>query len=549
MNRNEAYFDILWRQFKKSREAYWSLWAMVPLYLVAIFAPAIASNQPWIFHDAFGAELDGGNYTAQLTFGKAGLKYDAERDLWIDEKKKRQYGRQQARLKIIVLSRLGPMSAENVVLDVAGGGMSASCRFDPIGQTPTEASEQLSFAVLVDETLAGAVRTDESVGAVLRIDIDGAPHAAPLGMTIFPWFRAIFNPEEEVDVVFNVVMLVFFPWVVVALLANRRWVRRGVPGRRRAGRAALLCLCLGVALYLFFLLPGWGTENRWAFRPKNKYAQRTFAAESFESGGKSHGWYPPVPLGPTELDESVGFEPPLFRKPPEQWTETNDGFLHVLGTDDSGRDVLVRMLYGTRIALTVGFVAVGIYVTIGVVIGALAGYFGGKTDMLISRIIEIVLLFPSFFLILTLVGLIGPSIYIIMIVIGVTGWPTIARLIRGEVLKQREIDYTTAARALGASHLRIVFRHILPNAVSPALVAIPFGIAGAIITEAGLSLLGFGVRPPTPTWGTLLEQGRQNYEYWWLIVVPSLAIFLVVTMFNLVGSGLRDAMDPKLRRQ
>jgi len=145
------------------------------------------------------------------------------------------------------------------------------------------------------------------------------------------------------------------------------------------------------------------------------------------------------------------------------------------------------------------------------------------------------------------VALIGPSIYIIMLVIGITGWPTTARLIRGEVLKQRGNDYVAAARSLGASHLRVIFRHVLPNALSPAMVAAPFGVAGAIITEAGLSLLGFGVQPPAPSWGTLLKQGSENYTYWWLVVVPALAMFFTVTIFNLVGSGLRDAMDPRLR--
>ena len=203
------------------------------------------------------------------------------------------------------------------------------------------------------------------------------------------------------------------------------------------------------------------------------------------------------------------------------------------------------MLYGTRIALTVGIVAVSIYMSIGIVVGALAGYFGGLTDILISRIIEIVLLFPAFFLILTIVGLLGRSIYLIMMVIGLTGWPTMARLIRGEVLRQRQIDYVAAARALGASHVRIIFRQVLPNSLTPALVAAPFGVAGAIITEAGLSLLGFGVSPPTPSWGSLLQLGKDNYSYWWLIVIPSLAIFFTVTIFNLIGSGLRDAMDPR----
>ena len=177
-------------------------------------------------------------------------------------------------------------------------------------------------------------------------------------------------------------------------------------------------------------------------------------------------------------------------------------------------------------------------ITIGVVVGAIAGYFGGIVDLLISRIIEIVQLFPSFFLILTLVGLIGPSIYIIMLVIGITSWTGIARLTRGEVLKQRSLDYTAAAQALGASHWRIIFRHIMPNSLSPVLVSIPFGITGAIVTEAELSLLGFGVPAPAASWGNLLNLGSKDYHYWWLVLFPSLAIFFTVTTFNLFGNGL-----------
>ena len=220
----------------------------------------------------------------------------------------------------------------------------------------------------------------------------------------------------------------------------------------------------------------------------------------------------------------------------------------LLGTDHLGRDMLSRIIHGARISLIIASITLGVGGLIGTTLGLAAGYFGGWTDMFISRIIEIMLLFPSFFLILTLIGMIGPSIYIIMVVIGITGWPTIARLIRGEVLKQRAIDYTAAAQALGASHTRVIFRHILPNSLAPALVAAPFGIASAIITEAGLSLLGFGVQPPAPTWGVLLRLAYSNYSYWWLIVVPSVAIFCVVTVFNLIGGGLRDAMDPKLRQ-
>jgi peptide/nickel transport system permease protein len=336
-------------------------------------------------------------------------------------------------------------------------------------------------------------------------------------------------------------LLGFFPWVVLALLTNSIWKRRGVPGRSR-----VLYVCVEFLVILAALIAVFAPL---AMRPLNKYAARTFNEEEFHSPETKHGLYTPIPYGPTEQDLNVIYREPLFRKEASQWNRVNDHFPHLLGTDNTGRDVLVQMIYGTRISMTVGFVAVGLYITIGVIVGAIAGYFGGIIDMLISRTIEIVLLFPSFFLILTLVAMpsIGPSIYTIMVVIGITSWPTIARLTRGEVLKQRAIDYTAAARALGSSHFRIIFRHILPNALSPALVAAPFGVAGAIITEAGLSLLGFGVRPPTPSWGTLLRLGNANYNYWWLIVVPSVAIFFTVTVFNLVGSGLRDAMDPKLR--
>ena len=357
---------------------------------------------------------------------------------------------------------------------------------------------------------------------------------------LYPWFRALFNQSQPVDFLFNMALVSFPFWLLPAMVQNVRWRRRGISAGRRLSRVLFEQLALTVLLCAIFSIP--------AVQPKNTYATRTFTAEEFASQGTKHGVYVLVPFGPTEQD-LVGstYKKPLFVKPLPERNRSNDGFPHLLGTDNTGRDVFTRMVYGTRISITVGLVAVGIYLTIGCIVGALAGYFGGTLDMLISRIIEIVLLFPSFFLILTLVALIGPSIYIIMVVIGITGWPTIARLIRGEILKQRASDYVSAAQALGFTHARVIFRHILPNSLSPALVAAPFGVAGAIITEAGLSLLGFGVRPPTPSWGTVLKLGSENYAYWWLVVVPSLAIFFTVTVFNLIGSGLRDAMDPRLR--
>ena len=255
-----------------------------------------------------------------------------------------------------------------------------------------------------------------------------------------------------------------------------------------------------------------------------------------QSGTSDRGWtlYPPVRYGPTEIDLTANLDPP--------------GGGHLLGTDDRGRDVLARMIFGSRVSLSVGVVAVSIATFIGIVLGALAGFYGGRVDVAISRAIEVMICFPTFFLILTVMAFLKPSIYNIMIVIGVTGWPGIARLVRGEFLKQRKLDYVSAARAVGASDLRIIFSHILPNSLAPVLVSATFGIAGAILTESALSYLGFGVPPPTPSWGEILSQSKHYIDFaWWLTIFPGAAIFLTVTAYNLVGEGLRDAVDPRLK--
>jgi len=244
--------------------------------------------------------------------------------------------------------------------------------------------------------------------------------------------------------------------------------------------------------------------------------------------------FPPIRYTPTQYALTDRLEPPSRQ--------------HLLGTDDRGRDVLARMVYGTRVSLSVGFVAVSIYVTIGTILGAVAGYFGGKVDMVISRFIEIMICFPVFFLIIAVIAFLPPSIYNIMVVIGVTGWTRVARLVRGEFLRLKGQDFITAARALGVGHFRIIFRHALRNAMGPVFVTATFGIAGAILTESALSFLGFGVPPPTPSWGDILSQSRQYINFaWWLTIFPGAAIFITITAYNLVGEGLRDATDPRLR--
>jgi peptide/nickel transport system permease protein len=240
-----------------------------------------------------------------------------------------------------------------------------------------------------------------------------------------------------------------------------------------------------------------------------------------------------APYEPTAIDMDELLSPPSVN--------------HLFGTDELGRDVLSRMIYGSRVSLKVGFVAVGIAILIGTIIGSLAGFYGGMVDEVLMRFVDVMLTFPTFFLILAVIAILEPNIYTIMAVIGVTSWMGVARLVRAEFLTLRERDFVLAAKSSGANSERIIFRHILPNALSPVFVAATLGVAGAILAESALSFLGLGVQPPTPSWGNILTAGKDNIEVaWWLSLYPGLAILITVLSYNLVGEGLRDALDPRL---
>lgn len=241
-----------------------------------------------------------------------------------------------------------------------------------------------------------------------------------------------------------------------------------------------------------------------------------------------------APCDPTAIDLKNILQPPSAK--------------HWFGTDQLGRDVLSRMIWGAQISLKVGFVSTGIAILIGTILGAVAGYYGRWVDAVIMRFVDIMLCFPTFFLILAVIAFLEPSIWNIMIIIGATGWMGITRLVRADFISLKERDFVQAARVIGASDARIIFIHVLPNCMASVLVAATLGVAGAILTESALSFLGIGVQPPTPSWGNILTAGKDNIDIaWWLSLYPGLAILVTVLGYNMLGEGIRDSLDPRLR--
>jgi len=355
--------------------------------------------------------------------------------------------------------------------------------------------------------------------------LEGAPAS--------PWLRSLFDPR-----VFPLDVDVFFNWLMATLpllWALARFAR----GRLRS--RLLLCWLLlqfGGFLVLSEVRADWRQEYRdW---PTAVHEAKATAA------------WPPIVHHPSSGLSQFSLSRPLSdgtllqggeAPPRELWP------YYLLGADHLGNDVFTRLLYGTRISLTIGILAVAIYVTIGIILGALAGYFGGWWDDFLMFVTQVVMTIPALFLILFILAVVDkPTIYHIMLVIGGLGWPGVMRLVRGEFLRQREIDYVNAARALGLGNRRIMFRHIVPNTMAPVLVAATFGVAGAILLESTLSFIGLG-DPAAPSWGRVLQGGFESGKLGRHLVWSSgTAIFLTVLILNMIGEGLRDALDPKLRR-
>jgi peptide/nickel transport system permease protein len=347
----------------------------------------------------------------------------------------------------------------------------------------------------------------------------------------FPLLRGLFNRllfENAVDLLFNLTLVASPLLLAVWLVPKARLSQRGRAWRGRA----LTLLAAGVLLLFVAATPrSFGSVKNPLYFTEPLRDYTTEVSLLAAQGQRVVALFPVRPFAYQNTDATHSLLPP-------------DGN-HWLGTDTEGRDVFARLIYGTRISLTIGIVGVAIYAFIGVVLGALAGYWGGTIDLLISRLIEIMICIPTFFLILAMAALIQErSIFHVMFIIGITSWTGVARLVRAEFLKNKNLEYVQAAIALGIPWRRIVFGHILPNAISPVLVSATFGIASAILIESSLAFLGVGDMT-VASWGETLNAGRTQGKLW-LVLAPGLAIFLVVCVFNLVGEGLRDALDPKI---
>ena len=357
------------------------------------------------------------------------------------------------------------------------------------------------------------------------------------GETTYPWFSSLFDRnyfENSIDIFFNLLLACSLPFfglwkVFTSWLSSKDLKKR--PRRRIMSQGIFGMVGLFFLVYAGIL-----------FAPhKEEYKQyyEIYEQAQQEKNDTISATFTPIPFG----YRKTGFK---ALKGVLSQSESHSA-THLLGTDQSTRDVAVRMLYGTRIALSIGIIAVSIYVSIGIFIGSIAGFFGGIVDLAVVRFIEIFMSIPSLFVILTLLAFVEkPSIFHIMAVIGCLRWTGVARLVRGEFLRLRNLDFVNAAIALGYPKIRIIFQHILPNALGPVLVNATFGVASAILTESTLSFLGLG-DASVPSWGQTLSEGYATGA-WHLTLAPGIAIFITVSLLNLVGEGVRDALDPKMRK-
>lgn len=518
--RGESQWRMILREFRKRRLAVASYWILIALACVAIFAPFLANDRPVAYLGFNRSEFDRARTVARALVGQLLTPPldDRGQPLQLDAERVRES----------VLTRFVQMQRQLAPASAA-----------VVAQLAVEFQSALS-----DGSRESLQAVHEKLSKLTSRDVDFA----------IRWRSPVLASLDGLDVAFLVLAVLFLGTSPVRALARRRWGQTPRPLHRTLV-ALLLAVPPLVGLAWHLLVP--------KLNDLTPYKEGVLASAEPAVLRRAPVMYQVViwPAIPYGLDENRLEE---VRRPPWWWPNQERAkprgessaalnglpphLPHWLGTDSLGRDLACRMIWGGRVSLAVGVVAVAIYVTIGVLVGALAGYFRGWVDLVISRIIEVVICFPSFFLILAIVAFVGPSMFVIMVVIGLTSWTGVARLVRAEFLRLSEQEFVLAGRVLGYHPLRLIFRHILPNALAPVLVSATFGVAGAILIESALSFLGLGITVPKPSWGGILSDGRSAiFSAQWIIIFPGLAIFLTITCYNLVGEAFRDAADPRLR--
>ena len=508
--KGESYWDLVIRQYRRNRLAVASLFFVLILFWIAIAAPFLANNRPLVLIGSFQTL-----YADRFEEWKLGGHPEFVAALQSRERERpgqstpiSDPGSRQVAVSLLTVERqleylgsqLSDEDAARLREYLAVYEAAAAAEIAAAASASSDTRAQIASHLAAVESQFGRISAEFDPAAVTFVE-----------QLYFPAFAAL----TPID---------FFFMTLVVLLPFLPRIRRILPATWREGwKHAVLAVFITATLLA-------------ALRSGQTAVFETLDYKSqILRGGitASLALFPPIAFGINEDHLADKYLPP--------------GSRYWMGTDGNGRDLLTRMIWGSRISLSVGFVAVAIYVVIGILVGTMAGYFRGWVDIVLSRLIEIVICFPAFFLILAVLAFLQPSIFNIMIVIGITGWVTEARLVRGEFLRLADQEFVLAAKGLGVSDWRIIFRHILPNGLAPVLVAASFGVASAILIESSLSFLGFGISVPIPSWGGILNEARENFRYWWITIFPGLAIFSTVTAYNLVGEGVRDAIDPRLK--
>ena len=570
---SKDYWDTVFEQVGRRPLVKAALAVLALLYASAIYAPFLANDRPFVFEGVDYKEYSDHrrNFVA-FAEGVAELVRKSEADFAPKEE-------QQSEGRTPGQRYAAALDAELLGLSTSIAGM---LQFLPpaeagalrgLEQRMGEAAAQVRSGNRAAADSIAQAGVDEAIA--LRSSYRAEREGGAGGKQLQPVRRyPIFESTSGQEVFFMWLWMLVLTWPVWNRLVNRLWLagdRERIRKWRRWKLAAVLGSSLGAGL-LWSLLVGGEMVFLGSFY-KTRLTQGDIVA--------SRASFPPLAMGFPETHMSERFRPPTWRRDSELDEDghpkfgprrpvpdalglmppaldidvryAEPGINHpgrfLLGTDNMGRDLLVRILYGGRISLMVGILSTALLVSIGVVMGSLAGYFGGWVDNVISRLIEIFQSVPAFFIILAAVAMIPDDevhpIFAIVIVIALVRWTGVARLIRAEFLRLKEQEFVIAARALGFSNRRVIFRHVLPNGLGPVLVAAAFSVAAGILTESAISFLGFGVKLPIPSWGALLSEARGVSEYWWLQIFPGVLIFVTVFCYNIVGEGVRDALDPR----